>query len=266
VEYENLPAGLEIVGNPIDTVEVRVRGPSGAVARLGAPDTSAIVDLRSARPGKRLFHLTATNVSVPYGIEVMQLSPATLPIEFENSAVRVVQVRPAIEGRPVPGYEVTGVTSDPATVEVIGPESALRGLDEAMTEPVSVADERRPVREIVTVGVADPNLRLRAPTTATVTVQIAAGDSHRMLTGVPVAISNAGDAVRVRLLTPSVAIELKGTQEAIQNISLASVHAQADVAGLGAGEHEVEVRVLVPPGIAIESVEPRAVRVRISTS
>ena len=94
---------------------------------------------------------------MPYGVEVVQVAPATLPIEFENSAVRIVQVRPSIEGRPAPGYEVVSVTSDPSTVEVVGPESSLRGLDEAMTEPVSVANETRPVREVVTIGVADPS-------------------------------------------------------------------------------------------------------------
>lgn len=55
------------------------------------------------------------------------------------------------------------MTTDPATVEVIGPESSLRGLDEAMTEPVSVDNATRPIREVVTIGVADPAVRLRTP-------------------------------------------------------------------------------------------------------
>ena len=62
------------------------------------------------------------------------------------------------------------MTSNPATVEVVGPESSLRGLDEAMTEPISVAGATRPVREVVTIGVADPAVRLRTPQTAEVTV------------------------------------------------------------------------------------------------
>lgn len=266
VEYQNLPAGLEIVGNPVDMVEVRLRGSSGALARLAPSDTSAVVDLRSARPGRRLFHLTAAHVNVPYGIDVVQVAPATLPIQFENSAVRVLPVRPSIEGRPAPGYEVVGVTSDPATVEVVGPESALRSLGEAMTEPVSIADERRPLREVVTVGVADPSVRLRRPTSATVTVQIAEGDSRRTLTDVPVAISNADHRTRVQLLTPTVAVTLKGTDEAMKNMSLSSLHAQVDAAGLAAGEHAVEVRVLAPQGVMVEAIAPRTVRLRVSTS
>ncbi|HEX8031508.1 MAG TPA: YbbR-like domain-containing protein, partial [Vicinamibacterales bacterium] len=79
---------------------------------------------------------------------------------------------PDIDGRPANGFDVTKVTSDPDTVEVAGPESALKRLQSATTEPVSVMDQTRSVREVVTIGVPDPSLRLRSPQTAVVTVTI----------------------------------------------------------------------------------------------
>ena len=88
------------------------------------------------------------------------------------SGIRRVPVEPDIDGRPADGYEVTDVTSDPETVEVAGPESALKRLQAAITEPVSVVDQTRSVREVVTIGVADASLRLRTPQTAVVTVTI----------------------------------------------------------------------------------------------
>ena len=172
VEFQNLPNGLELVGNLPDTVEVRLRGSSGALSRMGAGDLAAVLDLRTARPGRRLFHLTPAQVTVPYGINVVQVGPSTLTMEFEMSGVRMVPVAPDIEGRPAAGFEVTSVTSDPRTVEVAGPESALKRLDAAVTEPVTVTDETRSVREVVTIGVQDASLRLTTPQTAVVTVTI----------------------------------------------------------------------------------------------
>jgi YbbR domain-containing protein len=172
VEFQNLPAGLELVGIPPDTVEVRLRGSSGALSRMAAGDMAAVIDLATARPGRRLFHITQNQVTVPYGIEIVQVGPSTLTMEFELSAIRQVKVEPDVEGRPAPGYEVTKVTSDPAVVEVAGPESALKRLQAAITEPVSVTDQTRSVREVVTVGVPDSSLRLRSPQTAVVTVTI----------------------------------------------------------------------------------------------
>ena len=172
VEFQNLPAGLELVGNPPDTVEVRLRGSSGALSRMTAGDMSAVLDLTTARPGRRLFHITAEQVTVPYGIEIVQVGPSTLMVEFEMSAIRRVRVEPDIDGRPAPGYEVAEVKSDPDTVEVAGPETALKLLQSAITEPVSVADQTRTVREVVTIGVPDSSVRLRSPQTAVVTVTI----------------------------------------------------------------------------------------------
>lgn len=172
VEFQNLPNGLELVGNLPDTVEVRLRGSSGALSRMGPGDLSAVLDLRTARPGRRLFHLTPTQVTVPYGVNVVQVGPSTLTMEFEMAGVRMVPVEPDIEGRPAPGYEVTKVTSDPPTVEVAGPESALKRLAAAVTEPVVITDETHSVREVVTIGVQDASLRLRSPQTAVVTVTI----------------------------------------------------------------------------------------------
>ena len=172
VEFQNLPAGLELVGNPPDTVEVRLRGSSGALSRMAAGDMSAVLDLATARPGRRLFHITQSQVTVPYGVEIVQVGPSTLTMEFEMSGIRTVPVEPDIDGRPASGYEVTKVTSDPVSVEVAGPESALKRLQAAITEPVSVTDQTRTVREIVTIGVPDATLRLRSPQTAVVTVTI----------------------------------------------------------------------------------------------
>jgi len=172
VEFQNLPAGLELVGIPPDTVEVRLRGSSGALSRIASGDMAAVLDLRTARPGRRLFHVTANQITVPYGIEVVQVGPSTLTVEFEMTGFRTVPIEAVIEGKPAEGFEVTKVTTQPPTVEVTGPENALRRLENAVTEPVSVANENRPVKESVTIGVPDASLRLRAPQSAVVTVTI----------------------------------------------------------------------------------------------
>jgi len=172
VEFQNLPAGLELVGDPPDTVEVRLRGSSGALSRLTAADMSAVLDLSTARPGRRLFHITQNQVNVPYGIDIVQVGPSTLTMEFELSGIRRVKVEPDVDGRPADGFEVTAIKSDPEEVEVAGPETALKRLQAAITEPVSVSNQTRTVREVVTIGVPNSTLRLRTPQTAVVTVTI----------------------------------------------------------------------------------------------
>jgi len=178
LEFTNLPASLELAGNAPNVVDVRVRGSSGALSRLAAGELVAVLDLRLARPGQRLFHLTGSEVRAPFGIEVVQLTPSSLAMTFENSATKEVGISPVLEGLPADGFEVRRITSDPAAVVVAGPATAVRDTTEAITEPVSVANASATVMEVVNVGVADPAVRLRSVQSVRVTVHIAPRGAH----------------------------------------------------------------------------------------
>src|SRR6266403_3110611 len=53
LELQQVPAGLELTGEVPATVDVRVRGASGTLSRVGTGDVVAVLDLRSARSGRR---------------------------------------------------------------------------------------------------------------------------------------------------------------------------------------------------------------------
>jgi YbbR domain-containing protein len=173
LEFTNIPPQLELVGEPPTVVDVRLRGSSGTLGRLSSGDLAAVLDVRSPRPGQRLYHLTGSEVRAPFGVDVVQVAPASIALFFEQSSTKTVAVMPVLEGQPAEGYMVDKVTASPASVEIVGPASALRALDRAVTEAVSVEGATKNVVESVTMGPADPSVRLRGPqTTAQVTVAI----------------------------------------------------------------------------------------------
>jgi YbbR domain-containing protein len=178
LEFTNLPSTLELASDAPNVADVRVRGSSGALSRLAAGDLVAVLDLRQAKPGQRLFHLAGADVRVPFGIEVVQVTPSSLAITFEPSATRAVTISPTVEGQPAEGYEVQSITADPPVVVVAGPATAVRATREAITEPVSVANASGPVTEVVNVGVADPAVRLSSAQSVRVTVHIARRGAH----------------------------------------------------------------------------------------
>jgi YbbR domain-containing protein len=172
LEFVNLPAHMELVGEAPNVVDVRVRGSSGALGRIAAGELVAVLDLGEARVGPRLFHLTTANIRAPFGIDVVQVTPSNLSITFELSGTKRVPIVPSVEGEPASGFVVASVNVDPEMVEVLGPVSVLRTLKEAITEPISVAGAKSSMTEAVNVGVSDPSLRLRLPQRAKVTVNI----------------------------------------------------------------------------------------------
>ena len=175
LELQNQPPNLEMVDVPQEAVDVRVRGSEDALSHLVPGDLVATIDLSSAQPGRRLFHISPDRVRAPFGIDVTQITPAAVVIRFEPSATRVVPVQPAIDGAPAEGYIVGDVISQPKTVEVVGPESALKKVTEAVTEPVWVGEVKQSLRATVPVGVAEPGVRMSDHSSST----IAAGNGKR---------------------------------------------------------------------------------------
>jgi YbbR domain-containing protein len=260
LEFTNLPSQLEIVGDPPDIVDVRVRGSSGALSRISTGELVAVLDLRAARAGQRLFHLGGSDVRSPFGIEVVQVTPSSISMRFEPSATKRVPVLPGTEGEPAPGFVVGTATADPATVEVVGPAGALQTLTEAITEPVSVAGATGPVTETVTVASPDPSVRLRSQQTARVTVNITPAPVEWTVSGVAVQVRNATRPVQV---TPrQVTVYVHGPRES-RTQPAADFDASVDVSGLRAGQFDLPVRIVPPARIGVVRVEPAQVRVRI---
>jgi YbbR domain-containing protein len=260
LEFTNLPPQLELVGAPPAVVDVRVRGSSGTLSRVVPGELSAVLDVRIARSGDRLFHLTPEDVRAPFGVEVVQVTPASVSLTFEESLSKTVGVTVRIEGEPASGYAVGGVTVEPSTVMIVGPASALSGLTEAITEPVSVSGASRAVKDTVTIGVADPVVRLRQAQTANVTIAIAAAPDEWVVRGVAVQVRNGGGKAMV--LPGDVTIWARGPRDSMDT-DPTHYSAAVDVTGLASGRHMLPVRVEAPTGIGLLRVDPAEVAVTI---
>ncbi|MGE0450381.1 MAG: YbbR-like domain-containing protein [Vicinamibacterales bacterium] len=265
LELQQFPATLELQGEAPSLVDVRVRGASGALSRIGSGDIVAVLDLKAARPGRRLYQLTPEQVRVPFGVQVVQVAPPTIVLAFEASAMKQVPVVPAVEGDPAPGYVIGKVTVDPATVEVVGAESAVARVTEAVTEPVSVLDAHSSVSESVPVGFLDPALRLKTPRLAHVSVEVNPGPVERAIEGRPVQLRNTGPRLLASSTPNIVEVVMRGSREGVGRVDAEDVVAFVDLAGLGAGEYTLGVHVDAPAGAGVARIDPSTVRVRITS-
>jgi YbbR domain-containing protein len=265
LELQQVPAGIELLGDVPTTVDVRVRGASGTLSRVGAGDVFAVLDLRTARSGRRLFPLGPDQVRVPFGVEVAQVTPSAVALAFEMSAARQVPVVPSADGRPAPGYVVGPMVAEPRSVEVIGPESAVKRVTEVLTEPVSVAGAKGAVKETVSLGLLDPALRLKTARSAVVTVQVVPAPLERTLRNRPVHLRNLGPALQAQALPAEVELAIRGNRDALNRVNGDDVVAYVDLAGLGPGQYSLTVHADSPPDAGITRVEPASVQVRITS-
>jgi YbbR domain-containing protein len=260
LEFTNLPSQLEVVGDAPAVVDVRVRGSSGALNRIAGGELVAVLDLRSARSGRRLFHLGGTDVRTPFGVDVVQVNPSTVSMAFEPSGVKIVPIVPTVEGDPADGFVVGTVTAQPSTVEVLGPVSVLARLTQAMTEPVTVTGASAPLMETVNIGIADSAARLRTPQTTRVGVVVGPAPVEWSVSAIAVKARNAHGQVQV--LPAEITAWVRGPREAMTSDG-AMFDATVDVEGLKPGQFQLRVSIVAPARVGVVRLEPAEVKVRV---
>lgn len=259
--YRNPPASLVITDQP-DSVDVSVRGKSADLGRL--QDMVITADLSGATAGANVLPLRVDQVSVPPGVEVLQVDPGTVTVWLERSEVMSVPIIANVVGEPAPGFRRRGdPLVEPGTVRVTGPTSQLKPNSSAVTERVSIEGRRETLVQQVAVGVGDAHLRLVAPSMARVTVVIEPEPVGRPFESRPVMFANLAPGL-VASATPSmIAVTLRGAPGVMASLVAGQVVPTVDASGLSPGVHMLEVRVQPPPGVVVTAISPALVSVQI---
>lgn len=226
VELQNFPHDLELTGEPVNSVEVRLRASPGIIQRIGPGDVSARIDLAGVREGEHIVHLGSESIRVPFGVRVVRVNPATIALNFEHTLQKGVPVRPRLAGRPAVGYEVAEVGSQPAEIRVAGPKTRVQELESAFTEPVSVEGASAPVSEEVGIGVDDPLVRVLGSPRVVVTAQVREAPSTRVIQGLGVGVRGGTGSVQ----PASVDVTLAGPASILQKVDRSQLKAYADLA------------------------------------
>jgi YbbR domain-containing protein len=261
VELRNVPRDLELTGDPVNAVDVRVRASPGLINSLEAGKLLATIDLAGASEGERIVQLTPSMIQVPFGFRVVKITPSLLTLNLERTERKAVPVRPRVTGRPAAGHEVAGVASDPAEVRVAGPRSRVREIESAFTEPVSIEGATADVSEPVGVGLEDPLLRLEGGSRVRVTAHVREVQETRTFQGLRV-------EARGRAATTSparVSVTVAGPASLVRELSAADVHPFVTVPATGPAPARLEVAVELaggPPGVTLVEARPAEVRVR----
>jgi YbbR domain-containing protein len=263
VELQNFPRELELTGEPVNAVEVRLRASPGMIQRIVPGEVSAQVNLGGVREGEHIVHLTEDSIRMPFGVKVVKISPAVLTFRLERTAEKVVPVRPRLLGRPAEGFEVAEVLSEPSEVRLAGPTSRVDEIEGAFTEPVSVDGARDSVVQEATIGLADPLLRVLATPRVEVTARVRERRATRKLRGLAIAVRGGSATVR----PARVDVTVSGPASALDGFEASAVTAYVDLARAAGGRAPVAADVAPGnAGIEVTEYEPAEVEVRPSRS
>jgi YbbR domain-containing protein len=180
IEFQNLPANLEIDSANSTEVQIRVRGPERLIHRLQAADVHAEINLATVRPGERTFDLSSPQIHVPQDLEVVQIIPGQFHLSFDDRETRKIEVRPRVTGNFASGMRVTQVIADPPNVTITGPRRRVEAVEAATTDPVDATGVMMRATFVTHAYVTDPLIQVAHPTSIRVTVTMeGSGDGKK---------------------------------------------------------------------------------------
>ncbi len=172
LEYRNIPANMEVVGDTINRVEVALRGPHGIISGLSPEEVKAKVDLSHTVDGLNYIRLSSDNVRVPLGVEIRKISPASLRIHLENLKLQSLVVRARLTGKLSNSLRLKSVEVEPPSLAFQGPESVLAKVREIYTDPIDLSAVRGNTKIFIGFQIHPPQIRLAPNQPSQVSVAI----------------------------------------------------------------------------------------------
>jgi hypothetical protein len=159
VAYKNLPDDMEISSDPVSTVKLELRGPSGELRGVsgGGAQPEVILDMSNVQPGERTFSIGDGNVRLVRGVRLVRAIPSQVRFRFEPHREHDVKVTPRFTE--TNGYEVVDFSVSPEIVRIAGPASRVARVETVFTDPVDIPAQAGSFSYQVNPFVEDPYVR-----------------------------------------------------------------------------------------------------------
>jgi YbbR domain-containing protein len=170
IEFQHVPAHLEISSITIPEAQIRVRGPERLIRGLRSTDIHAELELGDAKPGERTFDLTAQQIRHDRELHVVQVVPGQVHLSFDTRLTRDVEIHARVTGNFVAGEQIGKVVVDPERISITGPKHHVEMVDAATTDPVDASGTRTQATFVTNVYVPDALVQVVQSTPVRVTV------------------------------------------------------------------------------------------------
>jgi YbbR domain-containing protein len=173
VLYRNLPKGLLIGSNAIDTVRVELRGPTSRLTNATLADVAIMLDLASVEgAGERTFTLSDADIRLPDGVTFLRSIPSQMQLRFARVKSKDVPVTLRF-GLPLePGLRIARQEVTPETLHISGPENRVDAVVSAQTDAIDLSGIHQNAEIRVNTFVSDPQVWLESSPVVSVRLTI----------------------------------------------------------------------------------------------
>ncbi len=255
------PAGYAVASPYPKSVRVTLRGKGESIFLVSDDDVEVYADFgKIEAPGEYRIPLRVVRKGAAMSIEPLEVrvDPSEIRVGLEHRLESTVEVKPNLEGNPAYGYELVQYNVVPGTVEITGPESAVRGIQQVQTEAIDLTDRTEDFTAQTGVVLDSPVVHLVGGGAVEVRIIIRQAQIIKTFEGVDIISIDLSPALRLAAPLPEGSIKVQGTQIAIEGLMPGSLHMIVDCSEITRpGQVTLPVQPDVPPDLVVLKYEPQ---------
>jgi YbbR domain-containing protein len=259
-----LPSGYERQAPRLTPDVVVVRGPRSLVEQVVA--VVADVDITGVTASISQPYRVVPQNANSERIDRLSLSSENVLVDVRVDRLRAnktVPVAPQSDGAVAPGYQVAGLRAAPSSVTVEGLPETVDRLDVVPTQPLELHNATGDVQGNVSLLLPE-GVRLIRGSDVAVTVFVSPIQGSKVIEVAPT-LEQPPATMRASTSPPSVRLTLEGPMPQLNALAPADVRITVNAAGLTAGTHRLQPRIVLPELVRLQRSEPELVEVRLQS-
>lgn len=253
------PKGLSVSNLVPSTVKIQIKGSRAFVRTVLKREDSVHIDLKNypikKKGGFNVF-LGPTDVTVPFGVEVLTISPESFKVQLQKEIRKEVPVRPTFVGEIPPDLKLIKKSISPKKVLISGPIEVLRKISKIQTSPIDVSSLQGKGSFKISLGELDQRVTLKRLTAVDFNYVVKPRKAN--LTLKKVKIMFLSSSTRISSKSKYVSLDVLAPEGV--KINRSDIQVIADVPS-SKGTHRVKLRANLPEGIHLLQINPQSIKV-----
>jgi YbbR domain-containing protein len=265
-------ADLVVTSGMPDKVRVSLRGRTSVIKAVKSGDAGQVVMDLSKRTdeGTFTFYFEPEMFDFPSGVEILHISPESVPVRIEKIISRRVTVNVRTIGRLKPGLELEGTpVAVPPEVTISGPSSVVNEVTALDTEEISIDDLRVGEREVHVSLKRLEGVQVKYVDKLAVMVTVRYTPGQRVIGDLAVRVQSGGALLEVgaEARPGAVTATLSGPQVVLDALDPKAVVPMAAIEPSDAVRGGTIVAPVqldgLPAGVEVKSIVPQTVKVKL---
>ncbi|OUR99996.1 hypothetical protein A9Q84_02895 [Halobacteriovorax marinus] len=255
------PKGLSVSNIVPAKIKVKLKGSRAFVRNVVEREEKIYLNLKNypyKKKGGFNVLLTPNDVSVPFGVEVISVSPDNFKVKLEKRITKKLTIKASLVGSLPTDLNLIKKTLEPATVLVSGPIEVMRKISKVVTSPIDITNLQGKGELKISLGQMDSRVESNRASAITFKYIVKPRKANLTL-----------KKVKIRFLTTSTRLKSKSKYVSLDvlapegvRITASSVQVIADVPDKK-GVHRVKLRAKLPEGIHLLQINPQSINVTI---